>query len=189
MFRFGFLVVLFLILTTYSAKGAALEITDFKAGLICEYTADLDDLEVPISWVCFETEIIYLTGQGDCVYDGQDKKCTWYGFEFDYTNAKKDEQLACISWSTLPSNEGNFEGVRAKQETYGEWEISLEPGDGHYFHPQYTVSRFSKDVQELDNDQTVCSIDGEEKFRFGFTKIFPALTRDRLEKALRRIMD
>lgn len=84
-----------------------------------------------------ETETIYITGQGQCTYDGRKEKCTWYGFEFDYSNASEEDEITCVSTSSAPTNIGTPKGVDEEDVTVYEWSYTLSPGNGHHFNPQY----------------------------------------------------
>lgn len=165
---------------------SAVEIQHFKAGLVCEQNLDSSSIAVTLSWICFETETIYVTGQGECVYDRRNERCTWYGIEFDYTNATADEKILCVSTSTAPRNLGSPTGVSEKNVRETEYEIELEPGDGHQFLPGYSVLRFSQSSGSKVVDETVCSSNGVELFRYRFVEVFPDLDGEELDQVLRR---
>ncbi len=164
----------------------AVEIQNFRSGLLCEMDQESAVGDVSISWICLETETIYITGQGQCTYDGQAKKCTWYGYEFDYSNASEEDEITCVSTSSLPVNIGTPKGVDAEEVTVYEWSYTLPPGNGHHFNPQYSVAAAHLDRQSVNDEETVCSVDGKELYRFRFTIIFPALTEDTLRERLSR---
>lgn len=82
-----------------SAPAAALEISDFRAGLACTNTSVRDDTS---GWICHVTEDIFVTDQGRCRYNGKDELCTWVGFEFDYRGAKPWDQLECTLEHSQP---------------------------------------------------------------------------------------
>lgn len=188
MIRKGIWFLLFLTVGISAGPGFALEIQNFRSGLVCELELELSDVDMPIEWICFETETVYITGQGRCVYDRKDEHCTWYGYEFDYTGAVEGEEIFCTSTSVLPHNEGTPKGVNKQDVTYSEWSYSLPPGDGHHYNPQYSVFGFQDEIESLDSDETVCSIYGKELFRFRFMTIFPALDEKPVENSVRRIL-
>ena len=164
----------------------AVEIQNFRSGLLCDLDEELATGDVSISWICLETETIYITGQGQCTYDGRKKKCTWYGYEFDYSNASEDDEITCVSTSSIPTNIGTPRGVEAEGVTVHERSYTLPPGNGHYFNPQYSVAAASLDQQLVNDEETVCSVDGKELYRFRRTLIYPALTEDTLRERFNR---
>ncbi len=167
----------------------ALEIQNFRAGLVCELELEIsDDVDLPVEWICFETETVYITGQGRCVYNQEDKHCTWYGFEFDYTGAVEGDEISCTSTSVLPANLGSPKGIDEEDVTVSEWSYSLPPGDGHHYNPQYSVFGMQDETETVDSDETVCTYDGKELYRFRFTKIYPALREKNARDSLRRIL-
>ena len=99
--------IFLIVLTAWVSSGPcfALEIQNFRSGLVCEFEEEISDIEIPISWICVETETVYVTGQGRCVYDSRDEHCTWYGYEFDYTDATEGDEISCTYTSVLPGNE------------------------------------------------------------------------------------
>lgn len=163
----------------------AVEIQNFRSGLLCDIDVEVATGDVPISWICLETETIHITGQGQCTYDGQEEKCTWYGYEFDYSNARAEDEITCVSTSSVPTNIGSPRGVEAENVTVHERSYTLPPGSGHHFNPQYSVARARLDEQSV-HDETVCSVDGKELYRFRFTKIYPVLSEDTLGEMLYR---
>jgi len=164
----------------------AVEIQNFRSGLLCDVDEEFPIGKVPIRWICVETETIYITGQGRCTYDGRKEKCTWYGFEFDYSDAGEEDEITCASASSLPANIGTPTGVEENDVTAHEWSFTLPPGNGHYFNPQYSVAAASLDQQTSNDTETLCSVNGKELFRFRRTIIYPALTKDTVRETLNR---
>ena len=172
-----------------AGPGFALEIQNFRSGLVCELELDLsDDVDLPVEWICFETETVYITGQGRCVYNREDKHCTWYGYEFNYTGAAEGDEISCTSTSVLPRNLGTPKGVDKEDVTQTEWSFSLPAGDGHHYNPQYSVFGYQDETETVDSNETVCTFDDNELFRFRFTKIFPALREKSIEDSVHRIL-
>ena len=163
----------------------AVEIRNFRSGLLCDINEESTIGDVPIRWICLEAEIIYITGQGQCTYDGRQEKCTWYGYEFDYSNAREEDEITCVSTSSVPVNMGTPKGVDAEGVTVYEYSYTLPRGNGHHFNPQYSVSAASPEQQSV-HDETVCSVDGKELYRYRFTTIHPALTEDTVRETLNR---
>lgn len=176
-----------LTLTTLLATAPcyAIDIQNLRSGLLCDIDAKLPVGDVSVSWICVETETIYVTGQGQCTYDGRKKKCTWYGFEFDYSDAGEGDKITCVSGSSLPVNIGTPRGVEEKDVTAHEWSFTVPPGNGHYFNPQYSVSNASPDQQTVNDTETLCSVDGKELYRFRRTIIYPALPKDVVRETLK----
>ena len=180
--------LLALVLGSLAHESSAIEVQNFRAGLVCEARLDIEgsDVGLPVGWICFETEAIYMTGQGRCVYDRQEKHCSWYGFEFDYKGATEGDEIQCRSTSTLPTDIGNPSAEKAEDTTTYEYSLVLPAGDGHFYNPQYSV--FSPGGVELaDTDETVCSFEGKELFRFRFTIIYPSLTEKAVDDSIERI--
>jgi len=157
----------------FTSDGNAIEVQNFRAGLICPHPLDSPEGQSRNSQVCFETDTVYITGQGTCTYDGEDKQCTWYGYEFDYANASTDDEISCIVTSSQHGVFGNPQRIEKDDTTTFEYSISLSSGEGHHYNPQYSVFSYSTDDEPVDNHETVCSIDGQELFRFRFRLIFP----------------
>ena len=184
----GLLTVLLLAFPT--GPSFALEIQNFKFGLVCELEVELESAEVdlPVEWICFETETVYITGQGRCVYNRQDEHCTWYGYEFDYTGAVEGDEIFCRSASVRPGNLGTPKGVDEEGVTVHEWSYSLPAGRRPSLQPAIFCLRFSGRNRDGDSDQTVCTFNGEELYRFQYTKVYPALTEKTVKESIQRII-
>ncbi len=170
-----------------SIDTAALEIDNFRAGLVCDLELELrDGRTMPVGWICVETETIQVTGQGRCIWAGEEKHCTWYGFEFDYTGATEEDEIVCKRTSTKPMTEGNPDGINKQGVTESEYTISVPPGDGHFFNPQYSLlSYFGPSGREA-SSETACFFEDEEVFRFRFNTIFPGVTEKTIMDSVRR---
>lgn len=169
----------------------AMEIQNFRAGLVCSLELEVPDSEIkiPVSWVCFETETINLTGQGKCTFNKQEKHCTWYGFQFDYTDADVGDEITCNSKSDSPRNLGNPTEVTEEGVTEANWQISLPPGDGHYYNPQFTVLPVYVENAHFSTTETVCEFDGIELFRFRFTVNYPEIGEPQVLPSLERLFE
>ena len=156
----------------YSTTSKAVEIQNFRSGLVCEHLAN--DQETA-EWICFDTEIIHITGQGRCVYDAQVEPCTWYGFEFDYDNLSVDETISCVSQSSKSGDIGNPQGIDKYNTRTYKYALDLEPGAGRYYHPQYSLVRRVGNQQkhfEVTED-TICSLGDKELFQYRLRLVFP----------------
>ncbi len=164
-------IVLLVVLATSPAW--AIEISNFKSGLACTNTRLSKDAKA--GWICQPTEDILVTDQGDCVYDGQSKFCTWMGFEFDYKGATEGTKLQCASTMSEPVDSGNPRALVGKDLRSEEFEIPLAAGSGHFFNPQYYIfnvrTKASKDASI--NQHTVCRTEGSKAFEYKFNIKFP----------------
>lgn len=147
------------------------EISNFRFGKVCPYATDVDGANVRDGWVCFETDTIRITGQGRCTYAGRELPCTWYGFEFDYSGVPEGAKVSCVAKSDTPSNYGDPEAVRSEGVSEQRYEFDLPAGAGRFFNPQYSVFEATAGATIAEN--TVCSIDDHEVFRFNSRLVFP----------------
>lgn len=150
--------------------GRALEIANVRSGPACPKPGDTTR---QVGRICFQAEDIHITGQGACFYDKDEVPCTWYGFEFDYSGAMEGDKITCAYTTSEPADVGDPDGVTNAASTSGEYELSLKPGASHFFNPQYSVLRYVREQIPDIRDETVCSFDGEELFRFKFNLISP----------------
>ena len=150
------------------------QLSNFKSGLACTRSTQVKGRN---GWICQPTELILVTDQGSCVYDKKDKLCTWVGFEFDYIAPATDTKIQCESTSSVPGNEGNFDGVRVENETSYKWELTLPDKSGHYFHPQYYVMNLQAADDADIIHETACSFDGKELFRARFKVHYPLVEK------------
>ena len=151
-------------------------IKNVKSGLVCTHKIDETGDYISDAHICFETEDIYVTGQGRCVFNGETKLCTWYGFEFDYNNkTNAPVPLTCHFSSDRDSVLGNPKGI--KDEDFSDTEISayeilLKPGKGHISNPQYTLLSLAgqgKTTVTLNK----CEIEGQHVFDAKFNISLP----------------
>lgn len=151
-----------------SGSAAATEVTDFKAGLVCDSGGEN-------SWICLQTEDIQLTGQGRCVYNGDEEACTWYGFSFRYSKNKPGTELECEYERNIPASMGNPKEIVAENVSKGTYSLMLEEKEGTFFNPQYSVLALRQPGAPNDSIATRCSIDGKEVARFRFNIIRPEI--------------
>lgn len=157
-----------LLIALYSGGACAIEITDFKFGLVCP-NADSN-----VGWVCHETKDILITGQGQCVFDGNKVPCTWYGFSFNYANARASDVIRCTYTMSQPVTMGNPTGIVSRETNEGKYEFSVPVGAGSFFNPQYSVFAIEKRGRETQQEHTECRINGKPAFSFDANFIFPS---------------
>ncbi len=146
----------------------AVEIENFKSGLVCPYHPEKDG-----GWICVETETVYITGQGTCVFGEVKKRCNWYGFEFDYSNITEDIEVSCISKHSKIGTFGNPDRITSDDVKVSDYKITLKPNDNHFFNPQFSTFNFSSDTKNVTHTETNCSVEGEEVFSFKFDLVYP----------------
>jgi hypothetical protein len=145
----------------------AAEIINFKSGLICSDGKELIG-------VCHNTEDVYVTGQSMCVWNGESKPCTWYGFSFDYKKAKPGTEILCKFKLSKNIADGNPNEIRSKSTNSGEYKIKLEKESGHFFNPQYFLfTGYSNLSDSVITSETVCSIEGKQVFSYKIKAHFP----------------
>lgn len=164
-----FLSAAILMLLSCTGESKAVEIKNFKAGLVCGVH--------PERRICFETETIYITGQGRCVFKDEELPCTWYGFEFEYKNAAANEEVTCVDANNKPLRFGNPEQIEKVNSNTFRYSFTLEPGDDRFYNPQYSIFKFQTEGDNEILSETVCSIDDEELFRFKFRIIYPTVRK------------
>ena len=155
-----------------AAEGPSnVQIKNVKSGLICTHKIDDTGAYKYDAHVCFETDKIHVTGQGRCVFNNENKLCTWYGFEFEYNN-KTDAPIPLTCHFNTNSNDviGNPDGIKERDET--SYEILLEPGHGHFSNPQYTLLDYAaQDATSLNVNR--CEVEGQHAFEARFNIIMP----------------
>src|SRR5260221_8716177 len=143
-----------LFFSVLSINGA--EITNFRAGEVCS-----DGIK--LLGVCRVTEDIYVTGQSVCVFNGERRPCTWYGFSFDYVNAKPGTEIICKFSSSLNIANGNPQEIISERTRKGDYQIVLDKEKGHFFNPQYFLfGGYVNRASSLNETETVCSINGKQ---------------------------
>lgn len=162
MYRF-LLFLLFLI----SPLVHSAEISDFKFGLACTDGKTF-------GWICYDAEEIHVTGQGQCVFDGEEKPCTWYGYSFRYSGFSEETKFKCKFSTSIESNYGNPWEVVAENSRGEEYELDVGMGEGYFFNPQFSVFRVvDKADVEPKYKRTTCTLDGEQVAEFEYRIIYP----------------
>ncbi len=157
---FGFVLVL------ASSHAMGLDISNFKSGLACTDSKTF-------GWICHETEEIHITGQGRCTWNGEEKACTWHGFQFDYSGNTKDTIIECEYESSAMLNEGNPDEVIADNVDKGSYSFSVDGEEGHFFNPQYFIFAVQPINSSRLYSETTCSVSGKHVFSYKLTAIFP----------------
>jgi hypothetical protein len=144
----------------------ALEISNFKSGLACTDGKTF-------GWICHLSKEIYVTGQSQCEWSGENKPCTWYGFEFSYKNYKLGTDINCEYKSSEPTTEGNFDGVRSEDAKSGKYSFQLEKEEGHFFNPQFTLLAVRDNDKSVIINNTICKYEDEVIFSYDINTHFP----------------
>jgi len=152
----------------FATNAYSLEISDFKSGLMCGINKD------EMGWVCFEQENILITGQSSCSSQGVARKCTWYGYSFNYRNAKKDQIIKCKYSYSRPTDLINYESELDQDTTYSEFEFKLKKPDGYFINPQYSTLAIAKPGEGINVQNVVCSSEGNKLYEYTFKTISPA---------------
>jgi len=157
---------IFLLLFSLSSQSSALEISNFTSGLACTDGHSF-------GWICHDTEVIHLTGQGKCNWDGEEKPCTWYGFEFEYAGNKEVDSIECRYSSSYPSAAGNPQGVESEESSEGTFTLQLEEGEGRFYNPQYSLFAVQPEDGAIQIIETICYMEGATLFDYRFEIHYP----------------
>ena len=160
--------IVFLLSTCAPAQ--ALEISNFRAGIACTNTSTRDDTT---GWICHVTEDILVTDQGQCHYNGQDKLCTWVGFEFDYHGARPGDQLDCSIEQSEPTALGNPKEELDSAAMSQEFSLPFEKIEGHFYNPQYFTFTTRPPGATLLLNTGRCSFKGKTVFEYTYRLRFP----------------
>ena len=163
-----------ILLVATSAPAQAVEVSNFRSGLACPNTSAGDNKN---GWICHVTEDILVTDQGSCRYNGQDRPCTWVGFEFDYRGAKAGDELECVVKQSQPSAFGNPNEELAKNATSQQFSLPLEKGEGHFYNPQYFTFTARLPNATLVINTGRCSFKGKSLFEYTYRLRFPELPK------------
>lgn len=150
----------------------AVEISNFRAGLACTHSSPAQSGR---GWICHVTEDIPVTDQGRCVFNGEEQPCTWYGFEFDYRDARAGDALQCVFSQSEPGTVGNPEGILAESATGQAFDLVLEETAGHVFNPQYHTFVARPPGSAPLTIRGACSFEAKPVFEYTFHLRFPEL--------------
>jgi hypothetical protein len=135
------------------------QISNFSAGAVC---GPKDKQRI-----CFRTSDIYLTDEGDCVFNGAPKKCTWYGFAFDYVvEGDAPADLQCEFSSTIAYDSGNPRALFNRDQFTSAFTVHLLNGAHHFINPQYSTGGASDG--KVDRVDEACSYAGSRLFSVEF---------------------
>jgi hypothetical protein len=148
----------------------AVDVTNFKSGLACTNSKPTAGAK---GWICQITQDVLLTDQGSCVYNGITEPCTWFGYEFDYSQAKKHSTLQCTAETSEPIDSGNPNEVLAKHISSQQFELNLDGERGHLYNPLY----FGFAIRDPDDSLVVVTItcrgEGSVLFQAKYRVHFP----------------
>ena len=151
--------------STSAAMSAEVTISNVRVGPVCG--------EPHNRRICFNSSEIFLTNEGQCVFNSMPRACTWYGYSFDYTAPVEGATLECRYTQLLPGNEGNPTAERQKNTRSGEYELKLKGGSHHFFNPQYTTLPPNLPAGLVDEMKQSCSYKGEVVLEVAFKLRFP----------------
>lgn len=161
--RFLYLLIFFIPLSPTQA----LEIYDFKSGLMCGTNKN------DIGRVCFEGKRILITGQSTCDSGGVTYKCTWYGYSYNYRNAEIGQNVECVYTYSTPVRGMNWAKGPSEESRITTFSYIFDKENGYYVNPQYSVLP-PKDAKVVDQTQSViCKSRGETLYEYEFTSVFP----------------
>ncbi|MEL6723839.1 MAG: hypothetical protein AAFP24_02410 [Pseudomonadota bacterium] len=150
-------------------------IHNFKAGYACaEALVERPFLMSP-EQICFQSKVINVTGQGQCIYGGEWKSCTWHGFEFSYDELAQTLELSCQETTSVPVYYGNPDSVSDESVSVTTFTLTLEAGTRRFFNAQYALlSRATAYRQEI-SSTTRCFHDGDMVLEFDQKIVHPEL--------------
>jgi hypothetical protein len=149
-----------------ATKGGRFRIRNLAVGPVCRdrrlVTVRPKEGQPPSDRIC-ESRDVPVGGEDVCIFAGERRRCTWWGFEFDYENADPSVPLICTTTRSVPGNEGNYEGIRNPNARSATGKTPLEGVNGHQFSPGYEV--FIPEATWLVVDMHLdCSYGGEPAF-------------------------
>lgn len=160
-------------------QDGGLEISNLVSGSICRYEEETgarsSEIDIHANGSICEAVDIEVRGKGRCVYAGEEKPCTWYGFEFDYDNKDPNEPITCIWRRSQPTDMGDIERVEKRSAVADTFDLALEGASGHYRHPMYNLYAAPPAPLTIDDEMT-CTYRGEPAletlFRLRFSPDF-----------------
>lgn len=155
---------------TRTVPTSAVQITNFRSGLACTNSKSAANAK---GWICQPTSDVFVTDQGTCVYNGMTEPCTWFGYEFDYSQSKEHSTLQCTSETSRPIDSGNPSGVLAKHVSSQQFELELDGESGHFYSPQYFVFAVTDPDDALLVAAITCRSEGSVLFQARYKVHFP----------------
>ncbi len=158
----------FIVLLLISSNSHSVDIENFKSGLMCGIN------KKDMGWVCFEREEILVTGQSSCESSGEEFKCTWYGYSFDYKNGKKGQEINCVYTESEPVASMNLHSKPGESRRVSEFKFTLNKTEGYFVNPQYSVLGLSSnDKPHKIVQDVVCSSEGKKLYEYRFITVYP----------------
>lgn len=158
-----------LLMTLASPLALSLQIQDFKFGPMCGINAE------EMGWVCFEQNDIYITGQSSCNIRNNLNKCTWYGFQFDYTGYERGAKIMCSFEQGTKTEIVNLKGKDYKAMSTGTFELELKSDSGSFINPQYSLLRIALPKNQINETKVNCNYKGKHAFGYKYKTIFPLI--------------
>ena len=162
------------------AGDGAFAITNFASGPVCRDPALVDERRdegrPPSDHICSGTDVA-IRGQDGCIWSGEQRPCTWYGWEFDYEHADPDVPIVCVWTRSRPADQGNWEGVQSRGLATDTVEIPLPSESGHFFSPGYDLYQavtFPWGIVRVEYD---CTYEGMPAFQASFRLIYSSAFR------------
>lgn len=163
--------ILLILFAMISAHSSAIDISNFKSGLMCGINKQ------DMGWVCFEEDEILISGQSSCVSMGEEFKCTWYGYSFNYKNAKKGQEIKCKYTYSEPIATQTIDSRSNEKKEIQYFTFSLEDEEGYFVNPQYSPLKLSSSNKTQKLTQEVeCSSRGKKLYEYRFITVYPFST-------------
>lgn len=167
-----------MILFLFWQQAYSVEIINVRSGLACVSGKNAGN-------ICHETEDIYVTGQGQCMYNQKDENCTWHGYSIYYKNAEEGDRLQCSYINTDYKEEGDDFEIIEERDIDGTFEIVLDTGFTEYFETGFSVLAVFPAHRATYSQTTICRFKDLEVFRVTWNFIYP--TEDSLAGGLQQL--
>lgn len=164
-----------LALLAIASHASALEVANVRSGLACNNSPSANGSN---GWICQVTEEVLVTDQGECHFNGETRRCTWVGVEFDYRDANPGDELTCTLSQSKAAGFGNpaeeiAQGVRKQV-----YKLKLPAPEGRFYNPQYfAYSTLPPDANRLDVVNE-CRYQDVRLFEYRFRLRFPTEERE-----------
>lgn len=160
------LILIFSIIITL--KVHSIEISEVQSGYMC-------GVESGMSFVCHDTQDIYLTDQSKCTFNKEVVPCTWYGYSFIYTENIKGSSLQCLYKSSKKATAGNTVEITDRNINSFEFELVLEKEPGFFSNPLYSVYKIRDKKEEPEIARWLCKAEGKTVLDISLRLYSPAL--------------
>lgn len=163
-----------ILLTACSGANDELVIENFKSGLVCpDPDAQDANSKKHKPRICFENDTLLITGQGTCIFNGETHPCTWYGYEFDYRNAKPNQRLQCKTKSNSAESFGNPDRIEKERSKTYNFELELDHNKTHFFNPTYSIFGYRPAKKNIVKLTTECFADSKRVIKYSKELIYP----------------